>query len=164
MAAKDKKLEDLFVATLKDMYSAEKAILQALAKMAKAATSEELRDAFKKHRDQTEKQVQRLDQIFELLDTPARAKTCDAIKGIIEETKGIIKAFKGSDALDAGLVAAGQAVEHYEISRYGSLKAWAGQLGLKEAVKLLDQTLEEEKKTDQLLTEIAVSLSNQEAA
>lgn len=164
MAAKDKKLQDLFVATLKDMYSAEKAILQALAKMAKAATSEELRDAFEKHRDETEKQVQRLDQVFELLDTPARAKTCDAIKGIIEETKGIMKAFKGSDALDAALIAAAQAVEHYEISRYGTLKAWAGQLGLKDAVKLLDQTLEEEKKTDQLLTEIAASTANQEAA
>jgi ferritin-like metal-binding protein YciE len=164
MAAKDKKLEDLFVATLKDMYSAEKAILQALAKMAKAATSEGLRDAFEKHRDETEKHLQRLDQIFEMLDTPARAKTCDAIKGIIEETKGIMKSFKGSDALDAGLVAAGQAVEHYEISRYGTLKAWAGQLGLKDAVKLLDQTLEEEKKTDQLLTDIAVSIASQEAA
>jgi len=164
MAAKDKKLEDLFVATLKDMYSAEKAILQALAKMAKAATSEGLRDAFEKHSDETEKHLQRLDQIFEMLDTPARAKTCDAIKGIIEETKGIMKSFKGSDALDAGLVAAGQAVEHYEISRYGTLKAWAGQLGLKDAVKLLDQTLEEEKKTDQLLTDIAVSIASQEAA
>jgi ferritin-like metal-binding protein YciE len=164
MAAKDKKLEDLFVATLKDMYSAEKAILQALAKMAKAATSNKLRDAFKKHHDETENQVHRLDQVFGLLDTPVRAKTCDAIKGIIEETKGIMKAFKGSDALDAGLVAAAQAVEHYEISRYGSLKAWAGQLGLKDVVKLLDLTLEEEKKTDQLLTEIAVSLANQEAA
>jgi ferritin-like metal-binding protein YciE len=164
MAAKDKKLEDLFVATLKDMYSAEKSILQALAKMAKAATSEELRGAFEKHRDETEKQVQRLDQVFELLDTPARAKTCDAIRGIIEETKGIMKAFKGSDALDAGLIAAAQAVEHYEISRYGTLKAWAGQLGLKDAVKLLDQTLEEEKKTDQLLTELAASTANQEAA
>ena len=123
MAAKDKKLEDLFVATLKDMYSAEKATLQALAKMAKAPTSEKLRDAFEKHRDETEKQVQRLDQVFELLNMPARAKTCDAIKGIIQETKGIMKAFKGSDALDAGLVAAAQAVEHYEISRYGTLKA-----------------------------------------
>jgi ferritin-like metal-binding protein YciE len=164
MAAKDKKLEDLFVATLKDMYSAEKSILQALAKMAKAATSEELRGAFEKHRDETEKQVQRLDQVFELLDTPARAKTCDAIRGIIEETKGIMKAFKGSDALDAGLIAAAQAVEHYEISRYGTLKAWAGRLGLKDAVKLLDQTLEEEKKTDQLLTELAASTANQEAA
>jgi ferritin-like metal-binding protein YciE len=164
MAAKEKNLEALFVATLKDMYSAEKASLPALANMAKAATSEELRDAFEKHRGETEKQLQRLDQVFELLDTPARAKTCDAIKGIIKETKEVMKAFKGSDALDAGLVAAAQAVEHYEISRYGSLKAWAGQLGLKDAVKLLDQTLEEEKKPDQLLTEIAVSIASQEAA
>jgi ferritin-like metal-binding protein YciE len=166
MAAKDKDkhLNDLFLDTLKDIYYAEKQILKALPKMAKAASSDELRGAFEKHHGETEGQVERLEQIFELLDKPARGKTCDAIQGILEEGKEIMDEYKGSEALDAGMLAAAQAVEHYEISRYGTLKQWAQQLGMKDAVKLLDQTLQEEKKTDETLTTLAEAAVNLAAA
>jgi ferritin-like metal-binding protein YciE len=117
MPDKDKTLDDLFLDTLKDIYYAEKQILNALPKMAKAATSDELRAAFDKHEGETETQVERLEQIFELLGKPARGKTCDAIMGIIEEGKEVMSEYKGTAALDAGLIAAAQAVEHYEISR-----------------------------------------------
>ena len=125
MAAKDKDLNDLFLDTLKDIYFAEKQILKALPKMAKAANSDKLRAAFEKHHGETEGQVERLEQIFKLLDKPARGKTCEAIEGILEEGKEIMDEYKGCEALDAGLLAAAQAVEHYEISRYGTLKQWA---------------------------------------
>ena len=164
MATKAHTLQDLFVETLKDIYSAEKIILRALPKMAKAANSNELRQAFERHRDETEAQVERLERVFELMERPARAKTCEAIQGMVEETKEVMDEFKGSEALDAGLVASAQAVEHYEISRYGTLKSWAGQLGMEEAAKLLDTTLQEEKKTDQILTKIAESAVNRQAA
>ena len=152
MAKEPKKLEDLFHDTLKDIYFAEKKILTALPKMAKAAQSEDLRAAFEKHRAETEGQVERLEQVFELIGKKAQGKTCDAILGIVEEGQEIMKEYKGSPALDAGLLAGAQAVEHYEISRYGTLKTWAGELGLSDAVKLLDATLQEEKKTDATLT------------
>ena len=148
----DKDLNDLFLDTLKDIYYAEKHILKALPKMAKAANSDELRAAFEKHYDETEGQVERLEQIFELLGKPARGKTCDAIQGILEEGKEIMDEYKGEPALDAGMLAAAQAVEHYEISRYGTLKAWADQLGLKGASTLLAETLAEEEKTDKALS------------
>jgi ferritin-like metal-binding protein YciE len=164
MAASPKTLEDLFHETLKDIYFAEKAILKALPKMAKKADAEELRAAFEKHREETEGQVDRLEQIFSLIEKPARGKTCDAIVGIIDEGKEVMEDFVDSEALDAGLLAGAQAVEHYEISRYGTLKAWADKLGLREAVKLLDQTLQEEKKTDQLLTSLAETAINTKAA
>jgi ferritin-like metal-binding protein YciE len=164
MAAKDKDLNDLFLDTLKDIYFAEKQILKALPKMAKAASSDKLRAAFEKHHGETEGQVERLEQIFELLDVPARAKTCDAIQGILDEGKEIMDEYKGSEALDAGMLAAAQAVEHYEISRYGTLKQWAQQLGMKDAVRLLDQTLQQEKKTDESLTTLAESAVNLAAA
>src|SRR6201746_2072212 len=164
MAEKNKDLNDLFLDTLKDIYFAEKQILRALPKMAKAASSDKLSAAFEKHRDETEGQVERLEQIFELLGKPARGKTCDAIIGIIEEGKEIMDEYKGADALDAGLLAAAQAVEHYEISRYGTLKQWAQQLGMKDAVRLLDQTLQEEKKTDESLTTLAEAAVNLAAA
>lgn len=164
MAGKDKDLNDLFLDTLKDIYFAEKQILKALPKMAKAATSDELRAAFEKHHDETEGQVERLEQIFELIDKPARSKTCDAIQGILDEGKEIMDEYKGSEALDAGMLAAAQAVEHYEISRYGTLKQWAQQLGMKDAVRLLDQTLQEEKKTDETLTKLAEDTVNLAAA
>jgi ferritin-like metal-binding protein YciE len=157
MAAKDKDLNDLFLDTLKDIYYAEKQILKALPKMAKAAQSDKLRAAFEKHHGETEGQVERLERIFELLDKPARGKTCDAGKEIMDE-------YKGCEALDAGLLAAAQAVEHYEISRYGTLKQWANQLGMKEAVRLLDQTLQQEKKTDESLTTLAEAAVNLAAA
>lgn len=163
MAKKQKTLDDLFHETLKDIYYAEKKILTALPKMAKAAQSEELQAAFEKHEGETEGQVDRLEKVFELIDQPAKGKTCDAINGIVEESKEIMKEFRGSAALDAGLLAAAQAVEHYEISRYGTLKTWAKELGLDEAVSLLEETLQEEKKTDEALTELAESAVNQEA-
>jgi ferritin-like metal-binding protein YciE len=163
MAKKQKTLDDPFHETLKDIYYAEKKILTALPKMAKAAQSEELQAAFEKHEGETEGQVERLEKVFALIEQPAKGKTCDAINGIVEEGKEIMKEFRGSAALDAGLLAAAQAVEHYEISRYGTLKTWAKELGLDEAVSLLEETLEEEKKTDEALTELAESAVNQEA-
>jgi ferritin-like metal-binding protein YciE len=164
MAAKGKDLNDLFHDTLKDIYFAEKQILKALPKMAKAASSDKLRAAFEKHHDETEGQVERLEQIFELIEKPARGKTCDAIMGILEEGKEIMEEYKGTEALDAGMLAAAQAVEHYEISRYGTLKQWAQQLGMKDAVRLLDETLQQEKKTDQALTTLADAAVNIAAA
>lgn len=164
VATKDKDLNDLFLDTLKDIYFAEKQILKALPKMAKAAASDKLRAAFEKHRDETEGQIERLEQVFELLEKPARGKTCDAILGIIDEGKEIMDEYKGTEALDAGLLAAAQAVEHYEISRYGTLKQWATQLGMKDAAKLIDQTLQQEKTTDQTLTKLAESSINVAAA
>jgi ferritin-like metal-binding protein YciE len=160
----DKDLTDLFLDTLKDIYYAEKQILKSLPKMAKAATSGQLRAAFEKHRDETEGQIERLEKIFELLGKPARGKKCDAIEGILDEGKEIMEEYKGTSALDAGLLAAAQAVEHYEISRYGTLKSWAGKLSMASAVRLLDQTLAEEKKTDETLSKIAEGAVNAEAA
>jgi ferritin-like metal-binding protein YciE len=160
----DKNLNALFLDTLKDLYYAEKQIYKSLPKMAKAAQSDQLRAAFEKHHDETEGHIERLEQVFELLGKPARGKKCDAIEGILDEGKEIMEEYEDAPALDAGLLAAAQAVEHYEISRYGTLKTWAGKLGLKDAVKLLDETLAEEKKTDDTLTRIAVSAVNAEAA
>jgi ferritin-like metal-binding protein YciE len=159
----EKNLNDLFVDTLKDIYYAEKQIYKSLPKMAKAANSDQLRAAFEKHHDETEGQIERLEKIFELIDKPARGKKCDAIEGILDEGKEIMEEYEDTPALDAGLLAAAQAVEHYEISRYGTLKAWAQKLGLNDAVKLLDQTLVEEKKTDETLSKIAVSAVNTQA-
>jgi ferritin-like metal-binding protein YciE len=155
--AKEKTLRDLFHDTLKDIYFAEKKILAALPKMAKAAQSEELRAAFEKHENETEEHVDRLEQVFDEIDAKPQGKTCDAILGIIEEGQQVMKEYKGKAALDAGLIAAAQAVEHYEISRYGTLRTWASELGLEEAVKLLEKTLSEEKKTDEALTQLAES-------
>jgi ferritin-like metal-binding protein YciE len=162
--ATEKNLADLFADTLKDVFYAEKQILRALPKMAREASSPELKDAFETHREQTETHLERLQQVFEQIDKPARGKTCEAILGIIDEAKELMDGFKGADALDAGLVASAQAVEHYEIARYGTLKAWARRLGLDEAARLLDQTLQEEIKTDQLLTDLAMHEANQKAA
>jgi ferritin-like metal-binding protein YciE len=160
----EKNLSDLFLDTLKDIYYAEKQIYKSLPKMAKAANSDQLRQAFEKHHEETEGQIERLEQIFELIEKPARGKKCDAIEGILDEGKEIMDEYKNAPALDAGLLAAAQAVEHYEISRYGTLKAWATKLGNKDVVRLLDQTLSEEKKTDETLSKIAVSAVNAEAA
>jgi ferritin-like metal-binding protein YciE len=163
MAKELKKLDELFHDTLKDIYFAEKKILAALPKMAKAAESEELVAAFEKHEGETEGQVERLEQIFALLDKKPQGKTCDAILGILAEGQAIMKEYKGSPALDAGLLAAAQAVEHYEISRYGTLKTWAQELGLDEAADLLDETLEQEKNADAKLSQIATSDVNHHA-
>jgi len=164
MAKQPKDLNDLFLETLKDIYFAEKQILRALPKMAKAAQSTELTAAFEKHRDETETHVERLEQVFELVGKPARGKTCEAILGIVEEGKEIMEDFAGTAALDPGLVAAAQAVEHYEMARYGTLRAWAQQLGMKEAVALLDATLGEEKATDAALSKLGTAALNQKAA
>jgi len=164
MASQEKDLNELFLDTLKDIYYAEKHILKALPKMAKAANSQDLQAAFEKHQGETEDHVERLEQVFELIGKPARAKKCDAIEGIINEGKEIMEEYADTPALDAGLLAAAQAVEHYEISRYGTLKAWANKLQMSQAAKLLDQTLSEEKKTDETLTKIAEKAVNYEAA
>jgi ferritin-like metal-binding protein YciE len=164
MPAKEKTLEDLFLTGLKDLYYTEKQILRALPKMAKAAESDELRQAFETHREETEGQVERLERVFEIMGKKAQSKTCPAIQGIIEEGKEVMEDFADSEALDAGLLAAAQSVEHYEISRYGTLRTWAQELGMKDAVRLLEETLDEEKKTDQLLTELAEARVNQKAA
>ncbi|WP_210421771.1 YciE/YciF ferroxidase family protein [Phreatobacter aquaticus] len=164
MAAKIKVLDDMFLDMLKDVYFAEKQILKTLPKMAKAANSAELKAAFEKHRDETEGQVDRIENVFEILGAPARGKTCDAILGIIEEGKAVMEDFGDSPALDAGLLATAQAVEHYEMARYGTLIAWAKQLGQQDAAKLLMQTLEEEEKTDKDLTSLANSSVNASAA
>ena len=162
MAEKD--LSVLFLDTLKDIYYAEKQIYKSLPKMAKAAASDELRAAFEKHHDETEAQIERLDKIFEQMGKPARGKKCDAIEGMFDEGKEIMEEYADTPALDAGLLAAAQAVEHYEISRYGTMIAWAEKLGMKDAVTLLGQTLAEEKKTDDALSKLAVAAINEKAA
>lgn len=164
MPATEKTLQDLFEDTLKDIYFAEKQILKALPKMAKAAQSPALKAGFEKHLQETEGHVERLEQIFELLDRPARGKTCEAILGIVEEGKEIMDEFKGSPALDAGLISSAQAVEHYEIARYGTLKAWARQLGKNDIVALLEATEKEEIATDQALSKLGLQDANLKAA
>jgi ferritin-like metal-binding protein YciE len=163
MAKAPKKLDDLFHDALKDIYFAEKKILSALPKMSKAAHDGQLRAAFEKHHAETETHVSRLEQVFSAIDAKPQGKTCDAILGIIEEGEEIMAEYKGSPALDAGLVSAAQAVEHSEISRYGTLRTWAEELGLSDAAELLEATLQEEKATDEALTEIAETVVNQEA-
>ncbi|HEV7249858.1 MAG TPA: ferritin-like domain-containing protein [Shinella sp.] len=157
-----KTMEDLFVDGLKDIYYAERKIIAALKKMIRGAEGQELKAAFDKHLQETEGQIERLVQVFELLGKPARGKTCPAIDGIIEEGQEILEEFKDSPALDAGLLAAAQAVEHYEIARYGTLKSWAMQLGKNDIATLLDQTLAEETKTDQALSQLAEAKVNRE--
>ena len=163
MAKKPKLLSDLFHDTLKDVYFAENKILKTLPKMAKAAHSKDLKAAFVKHEKETRGQVKRLQGVFKILGKPARAKTCDAIMGITKEGAEVMTDYKGMPALDAGLLAAAQAVEHYEMSRYGTLRAWAEELGMPDAVALLEATLKEEKATDAALTTLAKSVVNVEA-
>jgi ferritin-like metal-binding protein YciE len=163
MAKEPKTLVDLFHDTLKDIYFAEKKILATLPKMAKAAQSAELKAAFEKHRAETEGQIERLEKVFAVIEKKPQSKSCAAIVGITEEGAEIMEEYKGSPALDAGLLAAAQAVEHYEISRYGTMIAWAEELGLEDAVSLLEETLEEEEATDEALTEIAKTAINQQA-
>ena len=163
MAKEPKKLDELFHDTLKDIYFAEKKILSTLPKMAKAAQNEELKAAFEKHRGETEGQVERLEQVFAIIEKKPQGKTCAAIVGITDEGAEIMEEYKGSPALDAGLLAAAQAVEHYEISRYGTMRTWAEALGLDEAAALLQATLDEEEATDEALTGIAESVVNAEA-
>jgi ferritin-like metal-binding protein YciE len=156
-------MDQMFNLLLQDVYYAEKALLRALNKMAKQATDEKLQKAFTDHRQETEGQVERLEQVFEMFDKKPRAKKCDAILGIIAEGDEVMEKAEDENVLDAGLIAAAQAAEHYEISRYGTLAAWAAQLGNAQAARLLNETLEEEKKADALLSEIAESAVNRQA-
>lgn len=161
--AHTKKLEDLFHDTLKDVYFAEQKIVETLPEMEEAATSVQLKDAFAKHLEETKVHVERLEQVFEIIGKEPEAKTCDAILGITDEGAEIMEEYEGSPALDAGLLAAAQAVEHYEMSRYGTLRTWALELGLNDAAGLLQTTLDEEQATDLALTSIATSVVNQKA-
>jgi ferritin-like metal-binding protein YciE len=163
MAKEPKKLDELFHDTLKDIYFAEKKILTTLPKMTKAAQNDDLKAAFEKHRAETEGHVDRLEKVFAMIEEKPQGKTCAAIVGITDEGAEIMEEYEGSPALDAGLLAAAQAVEHYEISRYGTLRTWAEELGLDEGVELLEATLDEEKATDEALTELAETVVNQEA-
>jgi ferritin-like metal-binding protein YciE len=156
-------LDKLFEETLRDIYYAEKKILKALPKMAKKATSPKLAKAFEMHIGETEGQVDRLEQVFEIIGKTPRGKTCPAIDGIVEEGEEIMKEAEDDTVRDAGMLAAAQAVEHYEITRYGTLRSWAAKLGMNDAAKLLDATLKEEKATDLKLTDLAESEINIEA-
>jgi len=157
-------LQDLYVDVLKDLYDAESQILKALPKMAKAANSTELQQGFREHLDQTQRHVERLEQVFDHLGKPAKRKKCKAIEGLLEEGKELMEEANGSEALDAGLIAAAQKVEHYEIASYGCARAYAELLQESEASKLLQQTLDEEKLTDRKLTELAMNQINRDAA
>jgi len=163
MAKKPKLLADLFHDTLKDVYFAEKTILKTLPKMAKSAQSKDLKAAFVKHEKETRGQVKRLEQVFKIFGKKPQAKKCEAIMGITKEGAEIMTEYKGMPALDAGLLAAAQAVEHYEMSRYGTLRTWAEELGMSDAAALLETTLKEEKSTDSALTTLAKSVVNIEA-
>lgn len=160
----DKDLKALFLHQLKDTYFAENAILKGLPKLAEAARSDEVKGAFRVHAEETREQVKRLDQVFRVLGEKPEAVECQAIQGILAEGDEVIEEFGGSEAIDAGLISAAQAVEHYEITRYGTLLAWAKQLGLSEAADLLKETLVEEENTDQLLSELAEEAANPAAA
>jgi ferritin-like metal-binding protein YciE len=157
-------LQKLFEHTLKDIYFAEKQIVKTLPKLAKKAQSAELKEAFETHRQQTEEHVERLDQIFKMIGKSARASECKAIEGILAEGDEVVEAFADTKALDAGMIAAAQAVEHYEMARYGALVTWAEELQMDEAAKLLSQTLKEEKETDELLSDLAENELNEQAA
>ena len=157
-------LEKLFEETVRDIYYAEKKILKALPKMARKASSQRLADAFRSHVDQTEVHVERLDQVFELIGKAPRGKTCPAIDGIIEEGEEIMKEAETDTVRDAGMLAAAQAVEHYEITRYGTLIAWAKELGRPDCASVLQKNLDEEKTTDEKLTKLATSRVNKKAA
>ena len=160
----EKNLKGLLLHTLKDVYFAEHEILKALPKMAEAAQAPQLRQAFETHRAQTEQQVQRLNDVFALLNEQPQGEPCKAIQGIIAEGQEVMEVFAGGPALDAGLIAAAQAVEHYEIARYGALRSWAELAALDDAADLLDETLLEEQETDRLLTRLAEEQVNVESA
>jgi ferritin-like metal-binding protein YciE len=161
--ATTKGLNDLLHTFLQDIYYAERQILKALPKMAKAASNTQLKEAFTHHREETQVQVERLQRVFDTLGKRARGATCEAINGLIEEGEEVIEEFPEGSVRDAGLAACAQAVEHYEIARYGALIAWAKTVGQKEVVSLLEETLAEEKKADTLLNQLASKEINQQA-
>lgn len=157
-------MNDLFLHTLRDIYYAEKKIYKNLSKMARNASSPELKQAFQKHYEETDQQIDRLETIFEKIGVSPRALRCEAMDGILAEAKDLMDEADSQDVCDAGMIASAQTVEHYEIARYGTLIAWADRLGNKEASDLLKETLEEEKKTDRLLTQLAEKEINEKAA
>lgn len=157
-------LDELFHHTLQDIYFAEKKLVKAIPKMAKAADSEKLADAFNTHLEETKTHVQRLEEVFKLLDKKPKSVECRAIVGIIEEAEELMDEVTDKDTRDAAMIAAAQAVEHYEITRYGTLVSWGTLLGLKDAVAILKKTLKEEYAADDKLTKIAESKLNKEAA
>jgi ferritin-like metal-binding protein YciE len=157
-------LDSLFQDELKDIYDAEKQITKALPKMMKKAGADELRSAFEEHLQQTEQQIERLEQVFELLEMPARGKKCVGMQNLIKEGQEMMSEAEDEDTRDALMIAAAQKIEHYEIAAYGTLRVWANLLGHSEAASLFEETLEEEKETDQRLTSIAESFVNQAAA
>lgn len=159
-----KNLEELFHHLLKDIYYAEKQIVKALPKMAKATENPQLKQAFEHHLEETKGQVQRLEEVFKIIDKTPRGEKCPAILGLVEEGEEVIEKGEDGDVIDAGLLAGAQAVEHYEMSRYGTMIAWAEQLGYAKAIPLLRATLKEEKAADQKLNEIAMSSVNRKAA
>ena len=156
-------LQDLLVETLRDTYNAEKQLVKALPKMAKAANSEELRAAFEEHLEVTKEQVIRLEKVFKELGVPVRGKHCLAMEGLIEEGKELMEEEHAPEVMDAGLIAAAQKVEHYEIAAYGTVRTWAEMLGFSRAAQLLAQSLEEESETDEKLTELATTTVNVQA-
>jgi ferritin-like metal-binding protein YciE len=158
-----KTMDDLFLAFLQDIYYAERQILKALPKMVKAAESPELREALTEHREETQHQVERLQQVFDHIGKRARAATCEALNGIIEEGDEVVEQFEKGPVRDSGILANAQAVEHYEMCRYGTMVAWAKSAGKQEIVNLLEETLAEEKKADKLLNEIANKSLNPQA-
>jgi ferritin-like metal-binding protein YciE len=160
----EKTLSDLFLAQLKDIYYAEKKIFRTLPKMVKAAKVPELKQAFTTHREETQGQIERLEQVFEMMGKRPQTKPCEAINGIVAEGEETIEDFGESAAIDTGLVAAGQAVEHYEMARYGALIAWAGQLNMPQAAALLNESLQEEMKAEKLLSQIGASKADKMAA
>jgi ferritin-like metal-binding protein YciE len=159
-----KTMDDLFVHQLLDVYYAEKQILKALPKMIDKATSPELKAGFKQHLTETEGQVQRLERVFKMHGAEPKAVDCPAIDGIIKETNEVAGEVADKEVLDAALIASAQAVEHYEMTRYGTLVAWARQLGRDDCAAVLQQTLDEERATDQKLTQLAESRINMKAA
>jgi ferritin-like metal-binding protein YciE len=152
-------LDALFEDTLRDMYYAEKKLVKTLPKMAKKASSEELADAFNSHKTETEGQVERIEKVFEIIGKTARAKKCEAMEGLTKEGEHVMEEAEDDGVMDAGLVATAQAVEHYEIARYGALIAWANQLDLSDAAALLEENLAEEKAADEKLSSIAESVN-----
>ena len=158
-----KTTEDLLLDELRDIYHAEKQLVKALPKMAKKSHSDKLRQAFEQHLEETNGQVDRLDQVFELLDKPARGKRCEAMAGLVEEANEMIEEIKTPEVLDAALITAAQKVEHYEIASYGSVHALAEALGKSDVAKLLAETLKEEKATDEKLNKLAISDINKSA-
>ena len=158
-----KTVQDLFINELRDIYHAEKQILKVLPKMTKQATHPELKQALEQHVDETRGQVERIEQVFELLEVGKRAKRCEAMEGLIEEARGHMEDIEDKSVLDPAMIISQQKIEHYEIAGYGSLVALANQLGHKDAAKLLEQTLQEEKATDEKLNKIALTVANQDA-